>query len=83
MPKLYSLLITLQIWTWRDTFAAAFLIWVAYYVAVGIYRVYFHPLAKFPGPKVISQCLTLLPTGFWRRLLMQQLRGITELPKIT
>ena len=26
--------------------------WIVYYVGVGVYRVYFHPLAKFPGPKV-------------------------------
>jgi hypothetical protein len=55
MPKIYSLFTTLQTWTWKDAFSAAFLFWVAYYVAVGTYRIYFHPLAKFPGPKVISQ----------------------------
>lgn len=26
--------------------------WLVYWMAVGIYRVYFHPLAKIPGPKV-------------------------------
>jgi hypothetical protein len=30
---------------------------IVYYVGVGVYRVYFHPLAKFPGPKV--QCFAL------------------------
>jgi hypothetical protein len=39
-------------WTWRDGLTAAFATWLAYYVALCIYRVYFHPLAKFPGPKV-------------------------------
>ena len=27
-------------------------IWILYWLAVGVYRVYFHPLAHIPGPKV-------------------------------
>jgi hypothetical protein len=39
-------------WTWSDGLTAVLAIWLTYCVSVGIYRVYFHPLAKFPGPKV-------------------------------
>lgn len=46
----------LQDWMWRDVLAFGFTACAAYYVAVGIYRVYFHPLSKFPGPKVWVLC---------------------------
>lgn len=55
----------LQDWTWTNALATTFIAWVMYYVAIGIYRIYFHPLAKFPGPKVSAThmriCIIPLP----------------------
>jgi hypothetical protein len=31
--------------------ASGVLVWLVYLLGIGIYRLYFHPLAKFPGPK--------------------------------
>jgi hypothetical protein len=36
----------------KTAVASLFCIWLLYWLAIGIYRVYFHPLAKIPGPKV-------------------------------
>jgi hypothetical protein len=52
MQDASSLFAIVQRWTWNDAFLAVLSAWVAYYVAVGVHRVYFHPLSKFPGPKV-------------------------------
>jgi hypothetical protein len=54
-----SLFATVQRWTWSDAFLAVLSAWVAYFVTVGIYRVYFHPLSDFPGPKVGNRLLLL------------------------
>lgn len=48
----------------KEIVASVFGIWLLYWVSVGIYRVYFHPLAGIPGPKV------RLPrhNGVWKTL---------------
>lgn len=37
-----------------NAFLAALVTWIVYLVVGGIYRLYFHPLAKFPGPKIAA-----------------------------
>ncbi|OAL02174.1 putative benzoate 4-monooxygenase cytochrome P450 [Phaeosphaeriaceae sp. SRC1lsM3a] len=54
MPETSIFLTVLQNWTWKNAFVTTFVAWILYYVLLGIYRVYFHPLAKFPGPKLAA-----------------------------
>lgn len=46
---------------------------VLYYVALVIYRVFFHPLAKFPGPKKAAA------TGWYRSYYDVWMQG--EMPR--
>jgi hypothetical protein len=39
-------------------FGALFTLWLAYWIAICVYRVWFSPIAKIPGPKVRVYCNT-------------------------
>ena len=39
-------------------FGSLFSLWLVYGISIGIYRVYFSPIAKIPGPKVRVHCAT-------------------------
>ena len=43
--------------TFGVTIGVGFGIWALSLFALGVYRLYFHPLAKFPGPKLAALTL--------------------------
>jgi hypothetical protein len=55
MSDAHSILAIAQNLTWKNALTTTFVTWLTYWIVVGIYRVYFHPLAHIPGPKVTHQ----------------------------
>ncbi|KAF2727332.1 cytochrome P450 [Polyplosphaeria fusca] len=51
---------TFQEWGWKEVVWSTVAAYLAYWIAVYVYRVTFHPLAKFPGPKLAAMTFT-----FW------------------
>ncbi len=40
--------------TWSEAVVVSIILSLLYYICLLIYRLYFHPLAKFPGPKIAA-----------------------------
>ncbi|KAM4067774.1 cytochrome p450 [Hirsutella rhossiliensis] len=59
------------------TLGLLFLLIVAYGVAQGIYRIWFHPLSKFPGPLHLS--LTSLPAAYSNYIQGTWVRHVAKL----